>query len=61
MGRQREMGGRCGKKSRLGKEGWNAEGTWGRRKYGRRKGKKRGENGDALEAGARPSEGRGPE
>lgn len=60
MGRQREMGGAVWEEKQAGERGIGMQTELGEgRKYGRRKGKKRGENGDALEAGAKPPEGRG--
>lgn len=60
MGKQREMGGQCGKKSRLEKEGSECRRNLGKEEVWKAEGKEERENGDALEAGAKPPEGRGP-
>ena len=59
MGRPREMGGQCEKKSRLGKEGLECRRNLGKEEVLKAGGKEERENGDAVEAGARPREGRG--
>lgn len=59
-GGKAEMGGQCEKKSRLGKEGLECRRNLGKERVLKAGGKEERENGDAVEAGARPRAERGP-